>query len=95
MSGRFSVGDAVSVRTESPPGHVRTPWFIRGASGVVDQIVGDFPNPEELAYGRPGLPAVTLYRVRFRQSDVWDDYAGGPADTTIVDIYDHWLEKAS
>ena len=49
-------------------------------------------DPEELAYGRDGKPKIPLYRVSFRQSDVWNDYAGQGADTIVIDIYEHWLE---
>jgi len=89
---RFQIGDAVRVRMAYPPGHVRTPSFIRGRTGIIDSIPGAYPNPEELAYGRPGTPAETLYRVRFKQTEVWPDYAGPAQDTTVVDIYEHWLE---
>lgn len=88
-------GEAVRVRADFPPGHVRTPFFIRGCTGVIDHAVGTYRNPEELAYGRDGLPKKTLYRVRFQQADVWPDYNGNPADTLVVDIYEHWLENAS
>jgi hypothetical protein len=43
--------------------------------------VAAFPNPEELAYNRPRLPAQPLFRVRFAQKAVWSDYAGADADT--------------
>jgi nitrile hydratase len=36
-----------------------------------------------------------LYRVRFLQSDVWDDYRGGPGDTLDIDLYEHWLEPVT
>ncbi len=55
MSDRFSPGDHVRVRADSPPGHIRTPVYIRGKCGVVRRIFGDFPNPEGLAYGQTGL----------------------------------------
>ena len=54
MSAKYAVGDAVTVRQAYPPGHVRTPYFIRGHQGVVQEVVGNFANPEELAYGRDG-----------------------------------------
>jgi nitrile hydratase len=47
-----------------------------------------------LAYGRNGLPALPLYRVRFAQRQVWPDYAGAPGDTVDIEIYEHWLEPA-
>jgi nitrile hydratase len=88
----FAAGDRVRVRRAYPPGHVRTPFYIRGKTGVIERVLGDFPNPEELAYGRSGEPKQTLYRVRFRQPDVWPDYAGAPVDTVDIEIYHHWLE---
>jgi nitrile hydratase beta subunit-like protein len=73
---------------------VRTPYYIRGCTGMVERICGAFPNPEELAQMRDGLPPLPLYRVRFRQKDVWPDYHGNPADVLEVEIFQHWLEKA-
>ena len=43
---------------------------------------------------RDGLPAQPLYRVRFRQKEVWPDYQGPENDTVDIEIYQHWLEKA-
>jgi nitrile hydratase len=36
-----------------------------------------------------------LYRVQFRQIDVWPDYAGPPQDTLQVEVYENWLEAAA
>lgn len=91
---RFKPGQRVRVRRAYPPGHVRIPWYIRGHAGVVERLCGAYPNPEELAYARNGLPAQPLYRVRFAQPELWPDYAGSPADTVDVEIYQHWLEPA-
>jgi hypothetical protein len=84
----------MAVRPGESPGHIRTPFYARGLVGVVERACGPFANPEELAYGRPGLPTRPLYRVRFRQSDVWPDYDGPPGDCVEVEIYEHWLEPA-
>jgi nitrile hydratase len=92
MSAAFTVGDRVKVRRIEPPGHLRTPWYIRGKGGVIERVLPAFPNPEERAYGRTGLPERTLYRVRFLQKDVWPDYAGADADTVDLEIFEHWLE---
>ena len=93
-AGDFAPGDRVVVRRAWPPGHVRTPAYIRGHVGVIERSLGAFPNPEELAFRRSGLPAPMLYRVRFRQRDLWPDYAGQPSDTIDVEIYRTWLEPA-
>jgi nitrile hydratase subunit beta len=92
VSPRFAVGAPVSVKRGNPPGHVRTPWYIRGKPGVIERICGEFRNPEELAYGRSGEPKQVLYRVRFAQKDIWPAYAGSPGDTIDVELYEHWLE---
>ncbi len=89
---QFKPGARVRVRRAAPPGHMRTPWYIRGQIGEIERLCGAFANPEELAYNRSGLPAQPLYRVRFRQQELWPDYAGAPRDTLVVEIYQHWLE---
>jgi nitrile hydratase len=90
-AGPFNVGDKVTVRHMRPPGHIRTPRYIMGLTGEICHVAGSFPNPEELAYGRNGLPPKTLYRVRFLQGAIWPDYRGNAADTLEIEIYEHWL----
>jgi len=90
---RFRIGERVRVMKAYPLGHVRTPYYIRGCSGEIERLCGSFPNPEELAQMRDGLPAIPLYRVRFRQQDVWPDYGGSAEDVVEIEIYQHWLEK--
>ena len=92
---RFAPDDQVRVRLAHPPGHVRTPYYIRGKAGVIERLCGTFRNPEELAFGRDGTPRQPLYRVRFRQSDVWPDYAEGAGDTIDIEIFEHWLVAAA
>jgi nitrile hydratase subunit beta len=89
----FNVGQRVRVRDSAPLGHIRTPFYIRGHVGVIERLCGSFPNPEELAQMRDGLPAQPLYRVRFVQKDVWPDYRGSAADVVEIEIFQHWLEK--
>ena len=89
---RFKPGDQVKVRKAYPLGHIRTPFYIRGHSGVIERVCGSFRNPEELAQQRSGEPKQPLYRVRFRQQDVWPDYRGSADDVLEIEIYQHWLE---
>jgi nitrile hydratase subunit beta len=93
MSARFAAGEHVHVRRADPPGHLRTPFYARGKHGVVERYLGEFPNPEELAYGRSGLLKQPLYRIRFLQRDLWPHYAGSQDDTVDIEIYEHWLER--
>jgi nitrile hydratase len=93
-TGRFHAGDRVRVKLQDLPGHIRTPWYIRGKTGWIEKVYGDFLNPESLAYGRDGLPKKTLYLVLFNQRDLFAK-AEGSKDKVLVDIYDHWLELAN
>ncbi|MDP6708531.1 MAG: nitrile hydratase subunit beta [Alphaproteobacteria bacterium] len=95
MTAKYQVGEAVAVRVAYPKGHCRTPYYCRGKNGVVERICGEFRNPEQLAYGRDGLPRQPLYRVRFRQAELWDGYDGAPEDAIEIEIYEHWLEPVA
>ena len=91
---RFASGDAVRVLdTEKEGHHIRTPDYVKGKPGWIAQILGSFPNPESLAYGGDGLPEKPLYKVGFRQSDLWNSYEGSSEDILFIDIYEHWLES--
>ena len=89
---RFAPGDAVRVRDVEKKGHVRTPDYTKGKPGRIAEVLGAFPNPEGLAYGGDGLPEMPLYKVGFRQADLWEGYGGPPEDALFIDIYEHWLE---
>jgi nitrile hydratase subunit beta len=88
---RFNVGERVRVKPGNPPGHRRTPAYIRGKEGAIERVCGAFPNPEELAYGFDGEPRRVLYRVRFKQNDVWDGYEGPDGDWIEMELYEPWL----
>ena len=81
------------VRHDMPPGHVRTPAYLRGKTGWVERRLGPFPNPEELAYRHAGK-SLPLMRMRFRMSEVWGDAVDTSNDTIDAEIYAHWLEPA-
>ena len=91
---KFKNGDRVRVQDREIQGHCRTPYYLRGREGVIEQPAGEYRNPEELAYHESGLPKRELYRVRFAQTDLWPGYANGPHDSVVADLYDHWLDPA-
>jgi nitrile hydratase len=91
----FLPGDAIRVKDDWPesrgPVHIRTPHYVRGVAGHVKKYLGDFPNPEDLAFGRPAV-RVPLYHVEFDRTAIWPEH---PAqDTLLVEIFEHWLEAA-
>ena len=88
----YEPGDRVRVVPAVKPGHVRTPAYLHGKSGWVEAVIGPFPNPEDLAYGLSGEPKRNLYKVGFRQGDLWVEYEGPADDVLYADVYEHWLE---
>ncbi|MSP05475.1 MAG: nitrile hydratase subunit beta [Acetobacteraceae bacterium] len=94
----FTTGQKVRVKLDWPetrgPCHIRTPHYLRGEAGVVKRHLGDFPNPEDLAFARPAASR-PLYHVAFDQGAVWHHGLkgnGGTCDELLVEIYEHWLE---
>ncbi|WP_370643309.1 SH3-like domain-containing protein [Roseomonas cutis] len=86
-------GQPVRVRDDWPetrgPCHVRTPHYLRGRAGRVARHLGDFPDPSDLAFGRPA-PVRPLYHVEFTQPPLFGE--GRAGDTVLVEIFGHWLE---
>jgi nitrile hydratase subunit beta len=88
---RFKNGDPVCVDDRPPEGHCRTPWYLRGKSGVIVEPLGCFRDPERLAYHKPGFPGQHLYTIRFKQTDLWPQYAGPAGDHLETDLTENWL----
>jgi nitrile hydratase subunit beta len=89
---RFAIGERVRVRDDYPPGHIRTPVYLRGKDGAIARYFGEFGNAEALAYGLKA-PKKPVYKVRFRAAELWPDYKGAARDEIEADLYEHWLEK--
>jgi nitrile hydratase len=89
------MSDPAQVRVKDwyPPGHVRTPSYLRGKTGWIERDLGRFENPEQLAYGHMAQKR-TLMRVRFTMAEVWGTEAENPTDTLDAEIFEHWLEPA-
>ncbi len=74
------IGDEVRARRRGPgagrlaggarPVHIRTPHYLRGRQGQVVRHLGDFPNPEDLAFARPAA-RLPLYHVAFTPDGIW------------------------
>jgi nitrile hydratase subunit beta len=92
---RFKIGDPVRVKADKPPGHMRTPWYIRGKVGVIGGYLGSYWNPERSAEGEDGKPDHMVYHVHFDQARLWPGYNGKVSDELVVDLQDHWLDAAS
>jgi nitrile hydratase len=91
---KYEAGSRVRVADRSHTGHHRTPAYLKGKSGTVEQAHDSFTNPETRAYGADGLPEQRLYLVGFAQADLWPEYRGRPGDRLYADVFEHWLESA-
>ncbi len=87
-------GTVVRVRDDWPeqrgPCHIRTPHYVRGRVGIVVRHLGDFPNPEDLAFRRPAA-RLPLYHVSFVPKTLWED---GQGDDILIELYEPWLLPA-
>jgi Nitrile hydratase beta subunit, C-terminal len=92
MATKFKPGDAVRVRVDDPPWHIRTPAYIQGKRGRIEAVHGAFGNPETLARGGDGLPAQPLYLVGFDPAEVWGSGRTVSGERLFIDLYEHWLE---
>ena len=88
------MAEHVRVKSMMPPGHVRTPTYLRGKHGTVERRLGEFANPERAAY-RLEKEMQPLVRVRFTMAEIWGGAAENPDDTLDAEIYAHWLEKVN
>ena len=91
MKPCFMPGDRVRVRAAEVETHCRTPHYLRGKRGVVARVFGSYPNPEQLAYHRLGVPYQPLYQVEFAYQEVWGEAQA--ATMITADIFQHWLER--
>ena len=91
----FHVGLSVRVREAFISGHVRTPRYIQGRTGVIITSLGRWPNPEICAKGLDDPTGVNLYSVEFEQGMLWPDYSGSGKDLLVLDLYEHWLEPSA
>ncbi len=91
----LTLGTAIRVKDDWPeakgPVHIRTPHYLRGRPGRIVRHLGDFPNPEDLAFARPAAKR-PLYHVAFSKDVLFDGQ--GTTDELLVEIFGHWLEAA-
>ena len=88
---RFHAGDQVRVRDWHPPGHTRCPRYVRGSSGWVGRLAGNYSVPVGAGHGTARLDEPT-YSVRFDAAELWSDGQHGVC--VHVDLWDSYLEPA-
>ncbi len=90
----FTVGDRVKVRELPAMFYTRTPEYVRGAEGVIAEVAYESPAPEDETWDREDVTPEWFYVVRFKQSELWDNYYGPEGDTLQTEIPERWLQAA-
>ncbi len=90
FKARFQVGDHVIARNLNPPGHTRSPRYVRSHRGVIRYDWGTFVFPNAHAHGLSAKPQ-HCYSVEFKVRELWGkDF---PARELInVDLWEAYLE---
>ena len=91
---RFQPGDTVRVMQAYPLGHVRTPFYIRGKTGVVEMAHGTMIYPDSAGNGGPDAPE-HVYTVKFTNEELWGAEAAEPNGVVYFDVWEPYIEAAS
>jgi nitrile hydratase beta subunit-like protein len=85
----FAPGDLVRTRPADPPHHTRLPRYARGAVGMIVEMHGRYPLPDNRARQLPAEPE-PVYTVRFAAKDLF----GEGSHTVTVDLWHSYLRPA-
>ena len=87
-------GDSVTVRDMPPATHTRLPGYLRGKTGIVDEV---YPRPVLYSDSVPtdGVSvAQPVYRVKFMTRDLWSDIPDSK-DVLYNDCFEVYLAPAA
>lgn len=91
---RFTVGDRVAIKADSPPGHTRRARYIRGRTGEITHAHGTFIYPDSAGNGEGDAPE-HLYTVRFTSAELWGPDMADPNNSSYFDVWEPYLTLAS
>ena len=86
----YPAGVRVRVRAGDPDHHTRVPRYLRGHTGEVVAILGQWPLPDDRACGIVPPRVETCYAVRFSAADLW----GSGDHTVTVDLWESYVDRA-
>ena len=86
----YPAGARVRVRAGYPDHHTRVPRYLRGHTGEVVAVLGQWPLPDDRARGIVRPRVETCYAVRFSAADLW----GSGDHTVTVDLWESYLDRA-
>jgi nitrile hydratase beta subunit len=88
----FKPGDRVLakvIRVEPGRGHTRSPGYVQGHLGVVEEVYPPQPLGEAIVAGEEKTEFV--YRVDFRAADLWPD--AHPLDRVKTDLFESYIKE--
>lgn len=89
MSGEvLQPGTPVRVREHDPAVHTRAPRYVRGHRGVVVEVHGRHPVPDDVVAGVAEPRIEPVYAVRFEARDLW----GEGSHAVTVNLWQRYLE---
>ena len=88
---RFALGERVSVRKGSAHESGSTPYYVRGKSGIVEEICAPFTSPDRTASKPAEGAPLRSYRMRFSAREVWPELPGASGETLTMRISEDWL----
>lgn len=92
-AARFALGQRVRVRMGSDEEESSTPYYVRGRSGVVEEVCAEPTSPKRAAPDPARDLPMQSYRMRFLAREVWPGLPGAPGETLAVRIGEDWLEN--
>ncbi len=90
---RFRPGQRVRVKRMHPAGHTRSPRYVRGAVGVIEDVRGADRLPDRAVYGEDVAPE-PVYSVAFRSTELWGP-SEGSSWTVSLDLWESYLETTA
>jgi nitrile hydratase len=91
---RFSVGDRVVIRADSPTGHTRRARYVRGKTGVITAAHGAWVYPDSSGNGGGDVPE-HLYTIKFTGTELWGEHTGDPNEVVYVDAFEPYLSPTT
>jgi len=88
----FGPGQVVRARNINPAGHTRLPRYVRGKTGEVQALCGEWVFPDTYAAGLGEQPR-HVYCVRFEGSELWGPEAETGTSVSL-DLFEPYLELA-
>jgi nitrile hydratase len=95
----LAVGTRVRARLGDPDHHTRVPRYVRGHTGEVVAVLGEWALPDDSVRGVTTIQ--TCYAVRFAASELWGSGVSEPwranqetGHTVTVDLWEAYIERA-